>query len=188
MRKIASHYWLRPDGSIGKFPVLVFDDQKKMVEIRERSVFKEEASLELVNGFLVPGLIDFIPNAKYQQELSLFKKYINLQIIDGAKVLGASRESVQQAKKILWRGVELIEYSGEELDNSNEATAFRKIQESKDSIVSLMNYTIENANKLGVGCNYGSLEIGKKPGLLSISNIDYKTFEMTTNCKIKIII
>lgn len=188
MRKIASHYWLRPDGSIGKFPVLVFDDQKKIVEIRERAVFKEEANLELVNGFLIPGFIDFIPTIKCQQELSQFKRYINLQLIGGTKVLGVSHLGIQKAKGLLLSDIVLVEYSGKELNDVNEVSAFRKIQESKDTLLKLMNFTLENAKRLGVDNNYGSLQLNKSPGLLSVSNIDYKTFEITMSSKIKIVI
>lgn len=188
MRRIASHYWLRPDGSIGKFPVMVFDDQKRILEIRERAVFEEEANLELVNGFLVPGFIDFIPNFQCQQELSQFKRYANLQLIGGTKVLGASHIGIQKSEEFLLKDVMLVEYSGEELNDVNEASAFKKIQESKDSLLSLMHFTIENAKKLGVDNHYGSLQLSKSPGLLSISNVDYKTFEITSSSKLKIII
>ncbi|TLX73940.1 hypothetical protein E9993_14120 [Labilibacter sediminis] len=188
MRKIASHYWLRPDGTIGKFPVLVFNDQNVIEEIRERDVFKEEASLELVNGFLIPGFVDFIPDTLSGMEDDDLKRYLNRQLIDGTRLLGAPNEIVKKAKQLNFKGINIVEYP---VDQSNEVvdlSAFAQIQSATDSIAHLMRMTVENAKLLGLGNSYGVLQVGAKPGLLAISNVDYNTFAIDGKSKLKIII
>ncbi len=189
MRKIAAHYILHPDGSVGKFPVIVFDQDGTIVEIRERSNFIEEPSLELVNGFLCPGFVDFFQSSVLDKEKLEIQKYINRQVISGVKVLGVSEVDY----------IQIIDYGTKDIsftkttkefsllhNNFNSLFDFLKINQSGVDL--LMKYTIENANILEINDQVGSLEVGKRPGIIAISGMDYDTMRLTDSAKIKLIV
>ena len=184
MKKISAHYWLRPDGSIGKFPIITFDKNNRIVEIRERDAFKEEASLLLINGFLIPGLVDFAAASLLSDELSTSKKYLNRCYIQGIRALGVPPDVYAHLKKASLGNILLVETDipGAKQDL---AMGFEKIQTATDSLSELMNLTIHNAKAMGIECSYGSLQVGKSPGLLAISNLDYNTFNIDENTKLK---
>ncbi len=187
MRKIASHYWLRPDGSIGKFPIISFDNEGKIIEIRERDVFKEEAFLELVNGLLIPGLVDFYGLSISISNLSSIKKHVNRQLINGVKILGVPRDKYLLVKGITSVDVVLYE-SGNVNIPEDELVGFEKVRAAKDPFSELKKMTLGNACLMDKENMYGSLEIGKSPGLLAISNLNYEPFLIHSQTKLKIII
>ncbi len=189
MRKIAAHYILHPDGSVGKFPVIVFDKHGTIIEIRERSKFIEEPSLELVNGFLCPGFIDFFQSSVLDKEKLEIKKYINRQIISGVKVLGVSEGDYTH----------IIQYRTKDISFTKTSMGFSKSQNKFNSLFDLlkinqcgldllMKYTVENANILEVNDQFGSLEVGKRPGIIAISGMDYDIMRLTDSAKIKLIV
>ncbi len=184
MKKIAAHYWLRPDGSVGKFPIITFDEDDKIVEIRERDSFKEEASLLLINGFLIPGLVDYGTAPLLSDELPTSKKYLNRLFIQGIRALGVTPDVYVYLKKASSGNILLVQTH---IPNANQylPMGFEKIQASSDSLSELMQLTIRNAKAMGLEHLYGSLEVGKSPGLLAISNLDYLTFGMDKNSKLK---
>ncbi|MCW3786747.1 hypothetical protein [Plebeiibacterium sediminum] len=189
MRKIAAHFILHPDGSVGKFPVIVFDQDGTIVEIRERSSFIEEPSLELVNGFLCPGFVDFFRTAILQNESVEIQKYINRQVISGIKVLGASEDDYSDIIKYRTRGISFTKTSNKcSMLNNEYNSLFDFLKFNKSGVDSLMRYTIENASILEVNDQYGSLEVGKRPGIIAISGMNYETMRLTGSAKIKLIV
>ena len=188
MRKIAAHYWLRPDASIGKFPIITLNDDHQIVKIRERDIFEEEASLELVNGLLVPGLVDFysLPLGE-SQELDT-SRYLNRLIIAGIKVLAVPKNQLQiiaAANKYEYLYLHPVE---QVVDPGVEELGFAKVQKASDSLKELVRLTRGNASAMGVDCRYGTFEVGKRPGLLAISNFCYTTFSINQDSKLRRII
>ena len=181
MRKIASHYWLRPDGSIGKFPVITLGDDNKIVEIREREKFEEEPSLELVNGFLIPGFVDFFP----EEVEPPYAKCLNRYVINGVKLLGVPDKMWESLKGYATGQPELVKV---DLCNVEDGLTFDKIKSSKDSLSALIKYTKTNAALCKKSDQYGTLAVGKKPGLLSVTKMDYTTFRVNNETKLKIVI
>lgn len=184
MKKIAAHYWLRPDGSVGKFPIITFDQDDKIVDIRERDTFEEEASLLLINGFLIPGLVDFGQASLVSNELSTTKKKLNRLFIQGIRALGVAPDVYAYLKTANLHNILLVQTR---ISNANIplTMGFEKVQASTDSLSELMKLTTRNAKIMGVEHLYGSLEVGKSPGLLAISNINYGTFCIDTNSQLK---
>lgn len=184
MRKIAAHFWLRPDGSVGKFPIITFDENNKIVEIRERDAFVEEASLLLVNGFLVPGLVDYNHTILPAHELSVLKMHLNKLFIQGIRVLGVSADVLGSWIKAKPENMVLLDSHNHE-GQLDEPMGFGKIQVATNSLDELINLTTFNAKVLGVNHHFGTLEVGKSPGLLAISNLNYQTFCVDENSKLK---
>jgi len=186
MRKIAAHYWLRPDGSVGKFPILTFDEEKTLVEVRERDVFTEEAGLELVNGFLIPAFINIVGKISNVGNPDL-RALINKQKISGVKVLGVSHNDVSRFREITITGLKIEGYSERIELTGNHVSVFSFLCNSNAGLQELMQFTLHNAKKLKIDYDYGSFEIGKKPGLLSISKMDYSNFTLSKDSKLKIV-
>ncbi|MGQ1787832.1 hypothetical protein [Saccharicrinis sp. GN24d3] len=187
MRKIAAHYWLRPDGSIGKFPIVTFNEDNQIAEIRERDTFREEASLELVNGFLVPGLIEFYSFPASVKQPSQIKKYLNRLIISGVQVLGVPNDIYKNVNGLSSGNLKVFKLEQFKFP-VEDWVGFEKIQNANDSIQQLKKLTIGYAKVLGIDNRYGSIEVGKKPGILAISNLSYETFNINHKSKLKIII
>ncbi|GAF02049.1 hypothetical protein JCM21142_1675 [Saccharicrinis fermentans DSM 9555 = JCM 21142] len=188
MRKIAAHYWLRPDASIGKFPIITLNDDHTIVEIRERDTFQEEAALELINGLLVPGLVDFYslsPNAR--QELDI-RKYLNRFIIGGVKALAVPKDQMKivraanRSRDLYLHPVDQVFY------DDGEEMGFGKIQQAGDSLKELLQLTRGNATCLGIDYRYGTLEVGKCPGILAISNLCYETLSINRDSRLRLIV
>ena len=186
MRKVASHFWLRPDGTVGKFPIITFNELNQIVEVRERNTFEEEPGLELVNGFLIPGFVDFAPASLENAGEVDLQKYLNRQIIGGTIVLGLCSNLFKRVKKKTVKGLFVVE-SG--LTNvGNQQTAFDTLRAEKGGLDQLVHFTRKNAITLGVHDDYGTLEVGKSPGLLSIRKMDYERFCVSADSKIRIVI
>ncbi len=189
MRKIAAHYWIRPDGSVGKFPIVEFDDHNRVIRVRERNQFEEEANLELVNGFLSPAFVDLMPNALFKQEDTGVKRYLNQQFIGGVKVLGVDRVFAQRVMTLAPKTMEIIATDAYDSKDNDSSPVLSKISACKNSSLDkLMEFTLGNAKKMGVDKDYGSLAEGKRPGLLAISKVNYSTFQFSNETKLKIIL
>ena len=72
MRRITAHYLLRPDGTLGEFPIVEIDSDGVVLSVKERLEFEEEPFLEIHNGLLVPGFVcgvgaESLPKVKIQQ-------------------------------------------------------------------------------------------------------------------------
>lgn len=186
MRKIAAHFWFRPDGTVGKYPIISFNEDNYIIDIRERGQFEEESGLELFNGLLLPAFIDNLPDVVFKEDELSLKKYLNKQFIDGTRILGVNKVFFEQASALFFKGIEFVSSSSVFFENDNLNTAFKKIVNIRSCFIEeLQNYTMKNAFSLGVHDVYGTLEVGKKPGLLAISNVNYKTLDFSVNTKLK---
>ncbi|WP_075591502.1 hypothetical protein [Labilibacter marinus] len=185
MRKIAAHYWLRPDASVGRFPIVTFDDRGRIIEIRERDYFKEEPSLELVNGFLVPGFVDICNVDTLSLNNSLIKKILSTYLINGVKLLGVSQSQFGMINECSPKQLNIVSTY---MNGDRDYNTFSKIKAANDAIEALRCFTSENAQLLNVQETFGSLEVGKSPGLLSIQGMDYTNFQLSDKSKLKIVL
>ncbi len=189
MRKIAAHYWLRPDGSVGKFPVVIFDSKGIVITIRERSLFTEEPNMELINGLLIPAFVDVFPEDFRCGNMDSLQKNVNRYIISGTRVLGINKTQCIYFSEIKTKGLVLVDYDTITIAGpKNSLSAFETIKATEGGLKCLMKYTAGNAQTLNVFDKYGSLEVGKTPGIYAISGVDYQTFQLSPECKIKKVI
>ncbi|SMO50861.1 hypothetical protein SAMN06265379_10276 [Saccharicrinis carchari] len=186
MKKIAAHYWLRPDGTVGKFPVITFHSDNRIAQIRERESFEEEEALLLVNGFLIPGLVDYAICNPLALDKNALKKYLNRITIAGIRGLGVPENMYIRLQEVNPGNLILIE-TLTAMDRQEDIMGFEKIKAAKDSMAELKKLTVSNAQSLGVNQMLGSLEVGKAPGLMAISKLDYSTFCVDKKSKLKII-
>ena len=91
MKKISAHYYLRPDGSWGKYPILEIADSGEIISIREqKGEFKEEPGLAQYNGVIVPGFIQQI----LVGECTDVQKRINRAVVGGARRIILTKKCV----------------------------------------------------------------------------------------------
>ncbi len=186
--KYAAHFWLRPDGSIGKYPVLTFDKDGILVETRERDVFVEEAGMEMHNGLFIPGVVDIMPISLSKLSMEKIEDYIKNQYINLTSVLGVPFSVIKKIDSSYYPKMKFVGYS--RLIREGEVTnrfssAFEKMKKENVGLDGVMSYLKVNAMLLGKEDLYGSLKEGTSPGLIALSNIDYTNIRITKLTKIK---
>ncbi|WP_075603527.1 hypothetical protein [Saccharicrinis aurantiacus] len=173
MRKIASHYYLRPDNSIGKFPVITFDSSGRIIEVRERVQFSEEPFMEHVNGLIVPKLISSVSSSFFLQDkeeqllrLRQFVKRGNISVKCDLNNISELNELI----KVLPRLTSFSELNAEDYDAYADLI-------SSESILDFFNSN-----------NFGTISEGNSSGLLAISGVGKEPFRWNSKSKMKIII
>ncbi len=186
--KYAAHFWLRPDGSIGKFPVLTFNNDGVLIEKRERDVFAEEAGMQLINGLFVPGVIDIMPFSFEKLSEEKIIKYIKNQYVNLTSILGVPYSILQNINVSNYPKMKFVDYSKkktEGLDKDDFYSAFEKMRRGNIGLEGLEQYLGRNAKLMGLENVFGSFRLGTSSGLIAISNIDYSDIRITNLTKIK---
>jgi len=167
MRKVSAHYYLRPDGTFGKRPIISMDDDGRIIHIREMGDdFKEEPSLEYFPGILVPGFVATINENNHSE----IKKLQALSIANGVLRLKRDQQGL----------------SSEEYIKAWSSIVISSI-EAEDSLVnSLRKYTVIAAQLVNEP-EWGVIRDGAKPGLLILKNCDLRNFTLTATSTFRII-
>jgi len=169
MRKISSHYYLRPDGELGKRPIIQLNDEGRIVNVREAGDnFKEETSLEYYPGIIIPGFV------------------ASLSEVNPADV----KRLKAQAKA---NGVLRLKENTNVLSSDDYIRAWHsllKYEKTENTLFSLKNYLSEHTGKaakiLGES-EWGVICEGAKPGILVLQNIDLRSFTLTPNSSFRLI-
>ncbi len=167
MRKVSSHYYLRPDGTFGKRPIIQLDNEGRIINIREAGdYFKEEAGLEYYPGIIVPGFVASIT------EVSTYKRKRVQAVSNGVLRLKEGCDTLCSDKYVnAWRSI---------IDNVlRENSRF-------DLAHYLIKHTVEAARILNE-TEWGEIREGAKPGLLVIQKIDLRAFTVTNNSTFRLI-
>lgn len=185
MRKIAAHYYLRPNNTIGKFPVITFDKSGYISEIRERESFTEESFMEHVNGLLIPKLISSISDSFFSQEFNVQLKQLRFFVVRGnSHIIYSSRHHDQL--KLLIKNVPLLK--AKEVMESPSFSAFEELSKS-DSLLDF--FKCKQSNLLPLfdsDLSSAVLKVGVSPGILALSGIGKEPFKWSSKSKMKIIV
>ncbi|MCG8580224.1 MAG: hypothetical protein MI866_09920 [Bacteroidales bacterium] len=162
MRKVSAHYYLRPDGTLGKRPIIEFDATGNIVTIRELGdAFKEEPGLEYFPGILIPG---FVAGAEEADSSTIKKQALAngvLRIKEGNAVLG------QSDYLLAWNTI--------------------KTNSGPDSLLALLIKHTRDAAQLALEEKWGVLKEGAQPGILVLQDIDLRNLSLTDKASFKII-
>ncbi|WP_430812754.1 MULTISPECIES: hypothetical protein [unclassified Carboxylicivirga] len=167
MRKISAHFYLRPDGTFGKRPILHLDDTGRIEMVRELGdAFQEEPGLEYFPGILVPG---FVASCAHKEPSDRMKRLARIN------------------------GVLRFQCGDDRLADLNYWEAWKNIKDLDQEQVSirtlahyLLTHTKKAAQLLGIA-EWGALEKGAQPGVLVLQNIDLRDFCITAHSSFKII-
>ncbi|TAJ14891.1 hypothetical protein DMA11_03980 [Marinilabiliaceae bacterium JC017] len=193
MRKIAAHYFLKPDGSWGSKPVISLNEHGVITEVREMGVaFKEEPGLEFYGGIIIPGFVEdlSILQSSVLEDVIETSRFFNRLFIKGttrvilpdcpAARVYADREKpevcfrkgtmnqVQWPSQLAWD--KLLGLIG----NADSKTFLRILHENTCAIGQRI-----QQEKIGV------IEPGARPGLLLLRGVDLESFTPTRNMSIK---
>lgn len=162
MRKVSAHYYLKPDGKLGKRPIIELDSAGIILNIRELGDdFKEEPGLEYFPGIIIPGFV--------------------------ASLKAGNKHSTK--KQCLINGVLRLKEGEGILDNPVYHSAWTSIQKEGNTeplLKGLVRHT-QKAAQIVNEAKWGVLEKGATPGLLVLQNIDLKTFALNEKASFKII-
>lgn len=179
MRKITSHYCLKPDGNWIKRPVIEVDDSGMILNVREMGdAFVEEPGLEYFPGVIVPAFIMAV-NASMLNKL-FFKRCV----ANGVRRF-ICNENVQLPLSVRCHVDKLVESSDHELP----WLQIKKAVSGGCDLASAINkHTLEKARRYGLGDCWGAIKEGCMPGLLLLQEVNLKLFELTENTSIRVLV
>ncbi|MBS2100790.1 hypothetical protein [Carboxylicivirga linearis] len=179
MRKLTSHYCLKPDGSWAKRPIIKLNDAGVIIEVREMGDdFVEEPNLEYFPGVLVPTFLMRIHTDDFD------KANINRAIIEGARRFIIDKEMSFPNR------VRSIVKSGFNTGSADSPWTLIKSEviEGLDLASAIMNQTQKIAQQFSLDDEWGVIKEGANPGLLLLKGIDLKEFTITSNTDLKVLV
>ena len=193
MRKISAHYCLLPDGTLGKWPVIVLDDNGRIEEVRVNAAqFREEPGLEYFGGVIVPGFIEDLRDSSFYglAEDEIKRRLNRFQSQGSIRFLFAGEQNT------LLSGSKSIAFFDPGYDTKNASmlagvSAWDRVKEKAaggdDVINAVFSEQSVILDKLPEGLKWGRIETGFNPGLVLIKGLDLDGMRLTANTKIKIL-
>ena len=189
-RKFASHYFLKPDGSLGRWAVVEFSHKGEVISASYNpGGLMEQPSLEFHGGILIPGLIDF------SNATSLDERTLNRHFAAGTFAICCPENLSSEKRKsppfFHNSSNEVFSENHSFINNENTPPIFERIKTelSSNNRLSLIDLlyqaTAKNAKKAGLSKKIGSFTEGLYPGLLVLENIDLNTFELTSKTRLR---
>lgn len=176
MKRIASHYFLREDGTLGRFPVIEVDNSGVIVAVTEYdTAFTETAGVSFFGGIIAPGFIGYMPNAE-ELSASVISTLGRNGFLRFAYGAGYSKIDSDVAKKAhLSEGASL----------HNVLEEFNGKDDLEQKICSL---TKDRARLLNLSSGWGSIMPGSKPGIIVLEGVNLNTFVYSHTMRVKILI
>ncbi len=169
MRKISAHYYLKPDGTFGKAPIVELDADGRIINVRELGEnFREEPGLEYFPGILCPGFV-----ASYSQsDEQSFSSVKRMGLVNGVLRMQGGEDKLA-------------------LDDYLKAwSSIKHIMKEQKGMAPLGHYLLKHTYKaaqlLGHS-EWGLIGEGAMPGLLVLQNIDLRSFCLTEKSSFRII-
>ena len=195
MRIISAHYaWNGFDGFV-KNPQLHLDDDHRVVElISLGDKYIEKAHTEFYGGLLVPGFISEV-NAKLENHDDMVQ-LLNQVYINGSLYVVTNEYNYQEFElsrpvkpKVLVFKDESINKDQLRLSSDPFQTIKYNIESlSQNNIIFLLKeYLADPWRKSKFNDIGGSFDIGKRPGVLLLTGIDWDSLTFTNNIKLRII-
>ncbi|GEM_PF-4749889 len=195
MRKIAAHYYLLPDGSLAKMPVISVDENSIIREIVVfGDGFVEKQGVELFGGVLIPGFIEDLRDIDFGNDVSSVSKGISRLYAKGSlKYLCNSDRNVFPAN---FRGDVFYESPIKVMGNlkefSNESTweeiKRSSVEEGRGLFELIHNYFENIRSVMPEGLKWGAIEQGANPGFVLLKGLDYNNMQIRETSTVKIII
>ena len=188
-RKFSSHFILKPDGTLGRWPVIEFSDKGEVLSVLYDSEnLIEQPSMEFYGGLLLPGFIDVSVG------ITLDEKSLNRHYIAGTFIICDTKNISHQSFKQKHPPYIYSSSSSEHndyFDDEHSCPLFERIKKmlsanNQLSLIELLHQATEvNAERVGISHLAGSLTKGLYPGLLVMENIDLTTFEFTQKTRVR---
>lgn len=189
MRRISAHYYLRPNGSWGKYPLITLGDDGTIVSIIEMGdTFVEHPSLEFFSGALIPGLIQDLRcfEGADSELICLINKCYSLGVLH---VILPANSFINHSKvKIVQRGFQVEEGVSKVLEPAWNIIK-SKFSLGADSLADIITlHTRDLAQQTNTYPQWGVIQEGANPGFVLIKNMDYKLFSLRAETNLRIIV
>ncbi len=182
MRKLTSHFCITPHGLWAKRPVIKINNEGKIVEYREMGdSFKEEVSLEYFPGIIIPSFIGVI-DSKFKGT----NGDIRQMVVDGCRrYILESELSFKLPAFVSHKTV----CQSTDFSNVNPWDQVKEdVNKGMGLAEAIMEQTLQKAKEFKVYPEWGSVQEGSSPGLLLLQGIDMRTFSLTAQTKIKVLV
>nr|WP_319401211.1 hypothetical protein [uncultured Carboxylicivirga sp.] len=179
MRKITSHYSLKPDGTWAKRSVIEVDDGGFITSIREMGDdFVEEPNLEYFPGIIIPSFVMDVKSELTDKQTILKSISVGTRrfILDRLQNLPNNVQSIvsdninSESVLIPWQS--LLE------DNMLGIPLAKALQK----------YTVNKASKYKIEDTWGAIKVGSNPGLILLQGVDLKTFSLTSKVSMRVLV
>ncbi len=175
MRKIAAQYIFPISSKPIKQGIIELSDEGEILNIFTfDGGFKETALTEFYNGILVPGFVNIPHDKNLKNIISPTDKFINLEIT---------------LKDNPYLVIKLEHYAtNENLSIIKNLLTIQQLNPNIPFETLLKCVTLNAAKVLHLEKNMGSFEIGKKPGINLITELDLENMRLTAKSNLKILI
>ena len=179
MRKLTSHYCLKPNGSWAKRPIIELNDAGVILEVRVMGDdFVEEPNLEYFPGVIVPTFLMKLHSDDFD------KWVINSAVIEG------TRRFIIDKEMSLPNRVRYVVKS--DFNTGSADSPWTKIKSEVgaglDLASAIINQTQKIAQHFSLDDEWGVIKEGANPGLLLLKGIELKTFTITSNTNLKVLV
>ena len=174
MRKFSAHFILTGTGVLLNKGIVVTTDQGVIMEIIDTNgAFEERSSVEFYSGIITPGFVNAALSPKINMLKPAHQKWTMINAIDETitkDLFAVSQNELQETNRICL---------GLKSAASNDQQALFKL--IKDlcsnfpmiSLAQVVTWATKNgAEALSISDRYGSIEIGKQPGLNLLTGLD----------------
>ncbi len=188
MRKFSAHYIFTGTGALLNKGIVITTDQGVITEVIDtKGDFQERSSVEFYSGIIIPGFVNANLNADHLSSMlnSSGSLHPNFTILDDANasvtsaLFNDSHDELHENSKIC---------IGLKSNTSHDQQAMLKLIKEllitfpMISLSQIVSWATRNsADALSIADQYGSIEIGKQPGLNLLSGLNMELFTITPN-------
>lgn len=195
MRKVGAHYYLRPDGTWGKRPVITLNEDGVIQAIKELGDhFKEEPGLEFFSGAIIPGFVE--DWRSYDLKDAGMAQQLRKSLVSGTMNVFISEEQDAVLKPVFksQMAIEVIQEDVNPIVSTQYFSAWEQIKNdwhrdpsNFNLATSIMKHTADIVSLLGASNQWGTIQIKAHPGLLLLQNIDWPKFTLKANTTVRIL-
>ena len=175
MKRFASHYFLRPDGTLGSYPVVEVNADGVIQSVVEYgSSFTETAGVSFFGGIMLPGFIGLVGDGE------LFThSYIRKCGLDGYLRFVCSGATVfSDVRRVFHRSEKLL----------TEVQPLPAFESRSDFEALVTQLTLERTQSLGVYPRWGVLKQDASPGIMVVEGIELKNFRIVSPLRYRILV
>jgi len=192
MRKFSAHYIFTGTGALLTKGIVVTTDQGVITEVIDtKGDFQERSSVEFYSGIIIPGFVNANLNVDHLSSMlnspgSLHPKFIILDDVNAS----VTNDLFQNSKYDLPEGSKIC--IGLKSKTSHDQQAMLKLIKEllitfpMISLSQIVSWATRNsADALSIADQYGTIEIGKQPGLNLLSGLNMEVLTITPNTTLK---
>ena len=165
-KRLASHYFLRADGTLGQFPVVTVAGDGSILSVEEHGrAFTETAGVSFFGGIMLPGFIAFAADGAFFSPARIRQLRLEgfLRFVCNSHI-GAMDESRLACVA--------------DVGLADGCTTLPAFTGQADFASKVKQMTLQRAHDLSVYPQWGVLQAGTSPGIMVVEGIDLRSFSV----------